>query len=54
MIPSLPLFSFCEGQNGSRSCHGGESGKVKRRKQVMAISQSKARKTGEKVPKKKK
>jgi hypothetical protein len=38
----------------ARSGHGGKGGKVKSRKQAIAIGLSKARKKGKKVPKKKK
>jgi len=37
----------------ARSGKGGKGGKVKRRKQAIAIALSKARKKGERVPKKK-
>jgi hypothetical protein len=38
----------------AKSGRGGKGGKVKRRKQAIAIGLSKARKKGKKVPKKKK
>ena len=37
----------------AKSGHGGKGGKVKSRKQAIAIGLSKARKKGRKVPKKK-
>jgi hypothetical protein len=37
----------------AKSGHGGKGGKVKSRKQAIAIGLSKARKEGKKVPKKK-
>jgi hypothetical protein len=37
----------------SRSGHGGKAGKVKSRKQAIAIALSEARKEGKRVPKKK-
>jgi uncharacterized protein DUF6496 len=57
-IPAAPAVTSkvrCDATNGgtAKSGRGGKGGKVKSRKQAIAIGLSKARKKGKKVPRKK-